>query len=223
MDLLKNNIKRILRWPTNDHSEQILEDFGFVFVHIPKTGGTSVRTVLQEYGPSSQKYPKVGKHAKAAVHRASIGRQAWRRYQSVAVVRNPWDWMVSSYHWWIQTAERHEKLLPMARAIEQLGSFSAFVNSSYSGNYITWFEARDYSEWIIDTNGEVIVSRILRFENLHEDWMKCIAELELPFGPLPHENRSQRRAYRDYYDDETAALVAEKFADSIKRFGYTFD
>jgi len=42
---------------------------------------------------------------------------------------------------------------------------------------------------------------------------------------LPHRRHSKerRKDYRIYYDDVTAELVANHYAEDIQRFGYTFD
>ena len=39
---------------------------------------------------------------------------------------------------------------------------------------------------------------------------------------LGHAKPSSRGSYRDYYTPETAALVAECFADDLELFGYEF-
>ena len=44
-----------------------------------------------------------------------------------------------------------------------------------------------------------------------------------PKEALPHRRRADdRAAYRDYYDEETKALVEQQFAADIKAFGYEF-
>jgi hypothetical protein len=67
------------------------------------------------------------------------------------------------------------------------------------------------------------VERIMRFENLVEDFQLVCADLAIPAAPLPKYNRSEREHYSKYYDEELRALVAERFAGEIARFGYTFD
>jgi hypothetical protein len=39
---------------------------------------------------------------------------------------------------------------------------------------------------------------------------------------LPHLNASKRAGYRDYFDDETRAIVADWFREDIDLFGYRF-
>ena len=44
-------------------------------------------------------------------------------------------------------------------------------------------------------------------------------------GPvaLPRVNRSEHKSYRDYYSQETAAIVAERYQRDLSVFGYRFD
>jgi hypothetical protein len=67
------------------------------------------------------------------------------------------------------------------------------------------------------------VQRIMRFENLADDFRSVCAELNLPPATLPEYNRSSREHYSKYYDDELEALVRKRFAAEIERFGYVFE
>jgi hypothetical protein len=67
------------------------------------------------------------------------------------------------------------------------------------------------------------VDRIIRFEDIEEDFRAVCADLGLSAEPLPRYNRSVREHYSKYYDDELRALVAKRFAPEITRFGYSFD
>src|SRR5262245_28897369 len=78
----------------------------FVFVHVPKTGGTAVETVLAPYADaivfdaSAFADPSVNfrhKHATALMIRNGMGEAAFAAAFKFAVVRNPWDWVTSNY------------------------------------------------------------------------------------------------------------------------------
>ncbi|HAV12558.1 MAG TPA: hypothetical protein DCX06_03525 [Opitutae bacterium] len=222
LNIAKINFKRVAGWPTNRPAENVIEDLELVFIHIPKTGGTSIRKVLEPLGPSRDRYPGLGKHEPARIMRASIGRRKWDRYCSFAVVRNPWDWAVSSYHWWTQIAARHVSLVERVDSIQKMGSFRNFVRSDYFKYYIHEFQAKDYAEWIVD-NGKILVTDVLKFESLDKDWKQLVNKYQLPLEALPHLNVSKRVGYQSYYDEETAKLVADKFSASIDLFGYTFE
>ena len=65
----------------------------FVFIHINKTGGSSVERALKiPFG-----------HETALEKIARMGRTQWDRRFSFTVIRNPWDKVVSHYHFRVQT------------------------------------------------------------------------------------------------------------------------
>src|SRR5205814_7011514 len=86
----------------------------FLFVHIPKTAGNSIQSVLRDYsedqivalrseqdgierfGLRNPNY-KIKKHSTLAEYRAALGDEQFRGLYKFACVRNPWDRMVSYY------------------------------------------------------------------------------------------------------------------------------
>jgi len=181
----------------------------FIFVHINKTGGTSIKAAL--------KLPHVHRTAQQLVD--TIGWEAWHRKISFAVVRNPWDRVVSQYHYRLQMAK--------ASGRRETRSFPEWVRACFgdpeergrmSGNPIFY---QPQTAWLQDKDGRIIVDRILKFETLAYDFAELCRELGLHCR-LPHLKASRRGPYQQYYDRETIALVARWFADDIAMFGYTY-
>jgi hypothetical protein len=65
----------------------ISHEHKFIFVHVPKTGGTSIESLLDLSG---------AKHNTARQYR-NFFPDVWKRYFSFAFVRNPWDRVLSFY------------------------------------------------------------------------------------------------------------------------------
>ena len=192
----------------------------FLFVHIPKTGGNSIQSVLARYsedeivrrpgqdglerfGVSNPKY-KLKKHSPLADYRAALTDEQFSQFYKFAVVRNPWDRLVSLYFTPIQQKQWDRK------------AFKKLIG-----------EAASAADYLRLDEGErdpfANVDRVIRFENLAEDFNSVCREIGIVGEKLPRYNRAERDHYSKYYDDELSALVAERFALEIARFGYTFD
>ena len=78
-------------------------------------------------------------------------------------------------------------------------------------------------DYLVDLRGNHIVDFVGRYESLQADFDHCCERIGLPLQALPHRRRADdRSAYREYYDDESKALVERHFAADIEAFGYEF-
>jgi hypothetical protein len=195
----------------------------YTFIHIPKCAGTSVHcalTQLHEQFGFARDPVRYHKHATACEVRDKLA-DHWRESLVFAFVRNPWDLMVSSYHWWIHCAGRYPSLARDAAEVAALNGFGEFLISPHGSEMINERRGRDMLEWICDGD-DVIVDFVGRYERLDEDWERLCEMLQVPPVPLTHENRVSRAHYSTFYDDESRQRVAKRFARSIQTFGYEF-
>jgi hypothetical protein len=194
----------------------------FLFVHIPKTAGNSIQSVLRDYsedelvalrdeqdgverfGLRNPKY-KVKKHSTLAEYRAALGEAGFGELYKFTCVRNPWDRMVSYYFTPTQGTGAWD-----------WKKFRKVVLSAVS---VTDYLRLNKDEQ--DPFGNV--DYIMRFENLAEDFRSVCTALDISPVALPQYNRSLREHYSKYYDDQLRELVRARFAAEIERFGYTFE
>jgi len=194
----------------------------FLFVHIPKTAGNSIQSILRDYsedeivalrgeqdgierfGLRNPNY-KVRKHSTLVEYREALGEDRFHRLYKFTCVRNPWDRMVSYYF----------------RPTRDLMSWN---RKEFKKMILNVFSVADYLRLEEGENDPLTnVDRIMRFETLAGDFRHVSAALDIPAAPLPRYNRSSREHYAKYYDDELRELVRKRFAPEIERFGYTFD
>ena len=182
---------------------------GIVFVHIYKNAGTSIRRSLLRAGiPDQTGDFGLPNHATASEIIAGIGQDEFRQRLSFAVVRNPWDWQVSLYRYVLEKPNHHQH--------EMIRGFGDFET------YIDWRcreEVRLQKSFVTDDSGSILVDRILKFENLGEEFAKLCDELDVRVD-LPHLNASRRGQWQDCYDERTFQLIKRTFAADIDMFGY---
>lgn len=201
----------------------------FVFIHVPKNGGQSISRALRPHTLSAgqqvlQRAARVigrkskfdlyglypgGGHASALEVRSVIGQAAYEDALSFAVVRNPWDRMVSLYAF--ERESPHRKYHHIAK--DQ--TFEFFLENLRD----LWFY--DQSRFILDESQKVMVDEICRFENLSDDFKAVCDKLGVK-ALLPHKNASKRPKYRSLYNETTRSIVADMCARDIALFDYGF-
>jgi hypothetical protein len=92
--------------------------------------------------------------------------------------------------------------------------------------YLEWkvdgFSRNDLQKTLLtDAGGELLVDFVGKFESLDQDFDRVCERLGLSVD-LPRRNASNHRDYREYYDAGSAELVGRVFRDDIQMFGYEF-
>ena len=167
-----------------------------LFIHVIKTGGISIATALNMKEKQN--------HSTARKIKKRVGEDVWNDYFKFTFVRNPFDKIVSQYHY------------------NRYGF--GFEDATFKEYIQAWFAGKEISRHP-QLNSSYINEKldfIGRFENLQEDFNIVCDKIGIPQQELPHKNESKHKHYTKYYDDETRKIVAEKYAKDIERFGYKF-
>jgi hypothetical protein len=173
-------------------------------------GEKSLKRLLRRLGPKAL---KLREHMPAQEVAALVGPELWARYTKVSVVRNPWDRMISLWRW-----RKHRDGLDV--------SFDQFLSAIESGSRSLEkaVGARRWSNvpfYAIDDRP--VLDRVLRFENLAEDFEGLIDDLSLPDpGPLPRikvMSASNKKAGPSLTEHQIKA-IALLCQDELKWFAY---
>ena len=193
----------------------------FIFIHIPKCGGTSIE---QSFGFRYKKFSfkrSMGLHPNRTDNfwlqhctlreiPTECGVDV-KNFFTFTIVRNPWDRMVSSFF--------YESRINKKRHGFKFNNFNAFVRSP---TYAAEQHSLCQMDFIINERSEPYIDFIGRFENLQEDFNTVCDKIGIPRKQLPHKNKTKHKHYTEYYDDETKQIVAKKYAKDIEYFGYKF-
>ncbi len=204
---------------------------GYVLVHAPKTGGTALTLALEARARADDiligDTPKA-KRRKGRLREARTAGRLWKHstladirgllpddvldtLRPVMLVRNPWDRVVSYYHWLRDQTFDHPAVAT-AKALP----FADFVMDAGVGQP---FHAHPYTSYVAGGRDPIFI----RLEHLGAD----LAPFEALLGfrlDVPVANASDRaQDWRSYYDATTRARVAEVCAADIAAFSYHFD
>ncbi len=206
----------------------------YIFVHIPKTGGTALALALEDRAmaddiligdtPKAQRRRKrlkgfqsrgrLWKHSTLADADGAIPDGMLESALIVTLVRNPWDRLVSYYHW-LRAQSFDHPAVQLARSV----GFAAFLDDPHTRHSLSHSPARRY---VTDATGQERPALFLRLEHFSADAEPLFDHLGFRFD-LPIANQSERQAnHRGYYNDATRRIVAEICAEDIDRFGYQF-
>jgi Sulfotransferase family len=208
----------------------------FIFVHVPKTGGTAMSLALEARALKDDiligDTPKARARKRRLQGVKSAGR-LWKHstladiaglasdeeisgFFTVTMVRNPWDRMVSYYHW-LQDQHFAHPAVGLARSLD----FSGFLNHPQTRTALMLWP---YGAWMRDRHGHEQANLFIRLECLEADLAPFEAHLGFRLGALPRVNASARTPdWRPFYSEADMALVAGLCAADIARFGYAFD
>lgn len=207
----------------------------YIFVHIPKTGGTSLALALEDRAkaddiligdtPKAKRRKRrlkdvqtAGRLWKHSTLRDIIGLVSTEELDQLFVftlVRNPWDRMVSYYHW-LQVQSFSHPSVKLAQSLP----FEEFLNHPQTR---AAFAAESYGQYVQGPDGQEHCNLFIKLEDFSADAKPLESHLGFALT-LPKVNQSDRkRDYRRYYSDESARVVYQLCESEIMRFGYRFD
>jgi hypothetical protein len=179
-----------------------MSDWKALYVHIPKTGGTSILTApwIIAHG-SFEKSPE-------------IPTKDLNLKLSFTFVRNPYTKFVSA-------------VLNHKYATSK--TFVKFVKGEFLGSYkekfatwgtpgVTWMELQPQYRFVYH-NKIRDVDFVGRFEKMNKGWERVCEYAEEEFS-LPHLNKGKYQNHMDFYTPETIKIINEVYAKDFELFGY---
>ncbi|MCT8341127.1 sulfotransferase family protein [Flavobacteriaceae bacterium TK19130] len=180
----------------------------YVFIHINKNGGSSIEKALGDIDQV---------HMDALTLKNFMGSETYNKKFSFAFVRNPYDRIVSQYHYRLGNNQTGIE--------DQSISFKDWLRITYVEknpefvNYPLMFQTQ--WDWVSDKHEEQLVDFIGRFETMQQDFDTICDRIGIPRKTLPHKRKSERKQEFDsYFDRESLDIVNRVFAVDFERFGY---
>ncbi len=148
---------------------------------------------------------KFDSHMSARTVRRRVPKQVWDDYYKFTIERNPWDKTLSHY------------FMHKARSNEQLTFEQYLKNGRFAFNFQRY----------TDVKGDLIVDRVIRYENLNAELQDMFSKLRIPFGEglsvrAKSGYRKNRASCREFYSKEQRRVIEKLFEREIQMHGYKF-
>lgn len=212
----------------------LFSDINTLFFHIPKTGGTGIINQLSYLFPNPlfNTTQSISDEKKLVLWHATPNQlykynliRNFENLNTVCVVRNPFDKIVSSYTWlyhaYCKDFEEYidivkvlvEKNLEDEEIVEHeiwpqcgIGLISNhFIPQTHYVFQADWFDMK----------------YVLRFENLAKDLMRFKALTGVPVQSIL-VNTSNRNPYKEYYNQKTKDIVEQLYKEDLNILEYKF-
>lgn len=210
----RGKINRLLSGKNCDYP-QSFKKLNCIFVHIPKTAGTSVLDALM---------PEEKVDHFSLEWYQTLDSNYYKNSFKFGFVRNPWDRLVSSYHYQIEKKSNRINENEWREFMRNFSSFEDFVtrwvNEENIYRHILYVPQVHFIKNKHGLNGLDFTGR---FENLADDFAFVSRQLNIQNIMLKHQNKSSRTDYRNYYNDKTAEIVARAYRSDIESLGYVFE
>ena len=164
-----------------------------IFIHIPKSAGTSIKILLSQEGSNigypvknysdlaeSLRFEPPPPHMRASdyLKYGFVDEPTFNAYFKFAFVRNPWDRIVSEYKF-----RRHSHRYDFKTFL-----FQHFPIPSWSDEYCHIIPQYHY---IVDGQENILVDFVGKYENLKKDFDTVCKKLGISQADLPHTNKSK--------------------------------
>ena len=208
-DLRESLRAKFDRLPLEPYREQ-----GLLFIHVPKCGGSSIeRQIGRSHGHRSATYFRTADpELFGEVHKA-------------ALVRNPYDRLVSGFHYLKNHTQSQRDRAWAARTLTGIDDFGAFLAAleapDFRNRVLHWLHFLPQWYYLCDGRGRLLVDEVGRLEAFDDFAVSIGRRLGLPVTGEVQVRKSNRGAYSAYYDPRSARLVREMYAEDFEIFAYS--
>ena len=174
-----------------------------IFVHIPRTSGTSIESLF-----SVNMDLEGGKHLRASELRKLAGEERWKTYFKFSIVRNPWERVGSMFN------------QPAFKDIN-------FLSGKSIDYFLEHYEPKihEHGTTCSDYLDDLSMDYIAKYENRKND-LKIISKkigfnLNPRFNPIINrQTRNSETPWYSYFSEGNFEVVTNRYQEDICKFGY---
>jgi hypothetical protein len=185
----------------------------YLFIHIPKTAGTSILDALSI---------KFRHHSDYKTFK-SANTQLFNQAYKFCFVRNPYDRLYSVYSYLIRGGAGHTDNALTNYLQNNSKSFENFVEDVLDNHLMhTHPLFKPQFSYICDFKFKIMVDFVGRFETLGQD-VDTISDVIGRNIELPHLNSNKKDSFCNVYNEQTANKVYSLYQKDFELFNYSPD
>ncbi len=194
-----------------------------VFMHIPKTGGTTIEDIGKKnnynFGKFDERLRKLSTQTCNFWHEPpdKLKTNIYKNNPSFTIVRNPYDRIISEYNYQCKIANRQPNAQELNKFI-QINLHNNMESTKYDCHLLP------QSRYIkIYSNGTSDIDHILKLENLKQDFDKLAVQYGLNFSINNKHNSTdniKNRVTKEDLTSESIQLINIAYNDDFNNFGY---
>jgi len=211
----------------------ISKKYKYIFFHLPKNAGVSIsRTLISQesilqikrmtsfifrnifqtrdnfyYSIQKKKLFFFRSHITCGEFYKLMENEPILNYLKFAVIRNPWDRMVSRYFYSKKISDKFKDY-----------TFKQFVDYDIRNN-LSIIQQYNYC---CDDRNNFCLDKVIKFENLNDDFNQVCSTIYNKKNILNHFNQSEHKKYQEYYDLNTKNKIYNTCKKDIDFFEYEF-
>ena len=196
------------------------------FIHIPKTGGTSIENIAKKYNIEWGRFynfKNILKH-KITIPECSNWHLPIRYYKDsiknnflFTVVRNPYERVISQYKY----IKQWDTKMPVS--IGDLNKYIKLLKTkNLVGNNMSFEDCHliPQIEYFKNEDGTIHNIEILRFENLQTDFSNLLRKYNFPNMELPFSNTTKDSVTVSDLNRESLDIINDIYKEDFEFFNY---
>jgi len=200
-----------------------------LFIHIDKTGGTSIvnslklsKLTLCKNGNNHDNYDYKNKHFSYKQYCDYLNLKNLNDYFVFTVIRNPFTWVISRYNFlkrqnydenfWKNHPHNSVKFAYLYNDI------NTYISELDKHNSLPF--PKSQTEYLINRDNKVNIDFILKFENLEQDWnilLKKLNKEEVPLSKLNTYNNNNLKILTQ----ESKNIIYEWYKKDFENFNFS--
>ena len=171
----------------------------FIFIHVPKNAGTSIRNSFNINGYDkkvvSRRYP----HSTCSEIKKYIGDDTWNEYYKFSFVRHPFDRLVSFYHFHKSNQYKHK-----------VGRERAYTQT--------------FKEWVMNTKDKNVIQTQSDYLDEQINFIGCYEDLQEDFNSVCNQiGIPSYELWSTFWDDELNKYILDKYQRDFQNFAYSIN